>query len=86
VNGESEGGEVSEDLWSHALSFERDRLGKDLNWKKKNEELVVIDPREKQKEVLKERRKGRGGDDRFRSHGRGGRGWEERGQGSKRRW
>ncbi|MCJ1224212.1 Peptidyl-prolyl isomerase cwc27 [Toensbergia leucococca] len=38
---------------SHALSFEKDRLGKDLNWKKKNEEeLVVIDPREKAKEIL----------------------------------
>lgn len=40
---------------SHALSFEKDRLGKDLNWKKKNEdELVVIDPREKAKEIAKE--------------------------------
>ncbi|KAI9845453.1 MAG: Peptidyl-prolyl isomerase cwc27, partial [Pleopsidium flavum] len=33
---------------AHALSFEKDRLGKDLTWKRKNEEeLVVIDPREK---------------------------------------
>ncbi|KAA6409742.1 MAG: cyclophilin [Lasallia pustulata] len=37
---------------SHALSFEKDRLGKDLNWKRKNEEeLVVIDPREKAKDI-----------------------------------
>lgn len=37
---------------SHALSFEKDRLGKDLAWKRKNEEeLVVIDPREKEKDI-----------------------------------
>ena len=42
---------------SHALNFEKDRLGKDLTWKKKNEdELVVIDPREKAKEILGEQR------------------------------
>lgn len=42
---------------SHALNFDKDRLGKDLNWKKKNEEdLVVIDPREKTKEIMGERR------------------------------
>ena len=34
----------------HALSFAKDRLGKDLEWKRKNEqELVVIDPKEKAK-------------------------------------
>lgn len=42
---------------SHALSFEKDRLGKDLNWKKKNEEeLVVIDPREKAKDIREEQK------------------------------
>ncbi len=42
---------------SHALSFEKDRLGKDLNWKKKTEEeLVVIDPREKAKDIREEQR------------------------------
>ncbi|KAL8730102.1 MAG: hypothetical protein Q9166_004301 [cf. Caloplaca sp. 2 TL-2023] len=42
---------------SHALNFDKDRLGKDLNWKKKNEEeLVVIDPREKAKDLKEERR------------------------------
>lgn len=42
---------------SHALSFDKDRLGKDLTWKRKNEEeLVVIDPREKTKEIMEERR------------------------------
>jgi peptidyl-prolyl cis-trans isomerase SDCCAG10 len=44
---------------NHALSFAKDRLGKSLEWKRKNEEeLVVIDPREKAKE-LKEERKGK---------------------------
>ena len=42
---------------SHALSFDKDRLGKDLNWKKKGEEeLVVIDPREKAKDIIEEQR------------------------------
>ncbi|KAF2744274.1 cyclophilin-like protein [Sporormia fimetaria CBS 119925] len=37
---------------SHALTFEKDRLGKDLEWKRKNEEeLVVIDPRERAQEL-----------------------------------
>lgn len=42
---------------SHTLSFEKDRLGKDLTWKRKNEEeLVVIDPREKTKDIMEEHR------------------------------
>ena len=42
---------------SHALSFDKDRLGKDLNWKKKNEDdLVVIDPREKAKDIIEGQR------------------------------
>ncbi|KAF2811293.1 cyclophilin-like protein [Mytilinidion resinicola] len=47
-----------DDGWmSHALSFAKDRLGKDLEWKRKNEEeLVVIDPREKAKEIKKGRK------------------------------
>ncbi|KAL9583680.1 MAG: hypothetical protein Q9212_002567 [Teloschistes hypoglaucus] len=57
---------------SHALNFDKDRLGKDLNWKKKNEEeLVVIDPREKAKDIKDEqkakRQKGTAG---------GGRAWD----------
>ena len=47
----------NEGWMSHALSFEKDRLGKDLNWKKKNEEeLIVIDPREKAKDIREEQR------------------------------
>lgn len=49
---------------SHKLSFAKDRLGKDLKWKKQNEdELVVIDPREKAKDlgIGAKRGGGRGG-------------------------
>ncbi|KAK7512382.1 cyclophilin-like domain-containing protein [Phyllosticta citriasiana] len=54
---------------NHALSFEKDRLGKDLEWKRKNEEeLVVIDPREKAKEIVGEK-KGRRDGERDRRHG-----------------
>jgi peptidyl-prolyl cis-trans isomerase SDCCAG10 len=63
LEGDAVGGEDENDTdWmTHALSFAKDRLGKDLTWKRKNEEeLVVIDPREKEKEIkLKEREKRR---------------------------
>lgn len=37
---------------NHSLTFEKDRLGKDLTWKQKGEEeLVVIDPRQKEVEL-----------------------------------
>ncbi|KAI5841769.1 cyclophilin-like domain-containing protein [Morchella snyderi] len=73
---------ASETLWSHKLNFEKDRLGKDLTWKRKNEELVVIDPREKEKEVLqlgrrRERDGGRGGG----GGGGGGAEWGKRREG-----
>jgi peptidyl-prolyl cis-trans isomerase SDCCAG10 len=42
---------------SHSLSFAKDRLGKDLEWKRKNEEdLVVIDPLEQAKEFKTDRK------------------------------
>ncbi|KAI5248186.1 cyclophilin-like protein [Aureobasidium subglaciale] len=46
---------------SHALSFAKDTLGKDLEWKRKMEEFEVIDPREKTREIVGEKggRKGR---------------------------
>ncbi|KAF2457103.1 cyclophilin-like domain-containing protein [Lineolata rhizophorae] len=51
---EKEGQDEDEDDMSwlaHKLSFAKDRLGKDLEWKRKNEEeLVVYDPREREKE------------------------------------
>lgn len=52
-------GESDDDAgWmSHSLSFAKDRLGKDLEWKRKNEEeLLVIDPRERAQEIKAERR------------------------------
>ena len=40
------------DGWmGHKLTFAKDRLGKDLEWKKKNEELSVYDPKEREKEL-----------------------------------
>ncbi|EEH05541.1 peptidyl-prolyl isomerase cwc27 [Histoplasma capsulatum G186AR] len=42
------------DWMTHRLTFGKDMLGKDLNWKRTHEDvdgLVVIDPREKEKEV-----------------------------------
>ncbi|KAF9733937.1 hypothetical protein PMIN06_009313 [Paraphaeosphaeria minitans] len=49
---------------AHSLSFAKDRLGKDLEWKRKNEEeLVVIDPLEKAKEYKGERKGKREWDD-----------------------
>ena len=58
VGAGAEDKEDDNEAWmSHALSFEKDRLGKDLTWKKKNEEeLVVIDPREKAKDLREEAR------------------------------
>lgn len=42
---------------SHALSFKEDKLGKDLSYRKKaEEELVVIDPREKARTLKEEMR------------------------------
>ena len=58
MGGDAEAQDDDSKGWmSHALSFEKDRLGKDLTWKRKNEEeLVVIDPREKEKGIREERR------------------------------
>ncbi len=57
---------------SHALNFDKDRLGKDLNWKRKyEEELVVIDPREKAKDLKEEQRSKR-----QKGVGGGGRAWD----------
>ncbi|EXJ60581.1 hypothetical protein A1O7_04734 [Cladophialophora yegresii CBS 114405] len=62
TNGEAEESpdEDGKKWLSHSLSFAKDRLGKDLTWKRKNEEeLVVIDPREKERELKAEKRKDR---------------------------
>lgn len=61
-NGDEEG----EGWMSHQLSFAKDRLGKDLEWKRQNEkELVVIDPREREREIVgKKKAEKHGGKDR----------------------
>ncbi|TAQ83731.1 hypothetical protein B7494_g7945 [Chlorociboria aeruginascens] len=58
---QDEGAESNEDdgigWMSHALSFKEDKLGKDLSYRKKaEEELVVIDPREKARTLKEEKR------------------------------
>lgn len=56
---------------SHALSFAKDTLGKDLEWKRKMEEFEVIDPREKAREIKEEgREKRERGKDRDKGKGR----------------
>ncbi|CAH0059426.1 unnamed protein product [Clonostachys solani] len=59
---------------SHTLSFAADKLGKDLsNRKKAEEELVVIDPREKARELKKGKRA-----DRDAREGQSGRAWDQK--------
>lgn len=58
---------------SHALSFKEDKLGKDLTYRKKAEdELVVIDPREKARTLKEEMRAQREA-----KAGGGGRAWDQ---------
>jgi peptidyl-prolyl cis-trans isomerase SDCCAG10 len=59
TNQDEEEDEAGGGWLSHKLSFAKDRLGKDLEWKRKNEEeLVVVDPREKARELGVERAAG----------------------------
>lgn len=46
-----------EDWMAHKLSFAKDTLGKDLEWKRKMEEIEVIDPREKARMIKAENRR-----------------------------
>ncbi|KAL8750031.1 MAG: hypothetical protein Q9184_006576 [Pyrenodesmia sp. 2 TL-2023] len=73
MTGDAELADDDDTGWmSHALNFDRDRLGKDLNWKKKSEDdLVVIDPREKAKDLKEEQRAKR-----HKGAGLGGRLWD----------
>ena len=66
--------ESDDEGWmSHALSFAADRLGKDLsNRKKGDEELVVIDPREKARTFKEEKRA-----EREARAGNSGRAWDQ---------
>jgi peptidyl-prolyl cis-trans isomerase SDCCAG10 len=64
--------DIGQDWLGHKLSFAKDRLGKDLEWKRKNEEeLVVVDPREKARELGVEKVA-------FSKDGRGGREWDRK--------
>ncbi|KLU81635.1 peptidyl-prolyl isomerase CWC27 [Magnaporthiopsis poae ATCC 64411] len=59
---------------SHALSFAADKLGKDLSYRKKaEEELVVIDPREKSRDL----KEGRKHEREARTKNSGGRAWDQ---------
>lgn len=57
-DGEAEADGDDDPGWmSHQLTFAKDMLGKDLEWKKKMEEIEVIDPREKAREIEESSRK-----------------------------
>ena len=59
-DGEAEADGDDDAAWmAHTLSFAKDTLGKDLAWKKKMEEIEVIDPREKARAIKEEKRKDR---------------------------
>lgn len=54
---DAEEGDDDRGWMSHALSFKADKLGKDLSYRKKaEEEMVVIDPREKARTLKEEKR------------------------------
>ena len=58
--GEAEADGDDDAAWmAHTLSFAKDTLGKDLEWKKKMAEIEVIDPREKARAIKEEKRKDR---------------------------
>ncbi|SMQ53503.1 unnamed protein product [Zymoseptoria tritici ST99CH_3D7] len=66
-NGDKADGEDDEDdagWMAHQLSFAKDTLGKDLEWKRKMAEIEVIDPREKARAIQEEgkKKKGKGKD------------------------
>jgi peptidyl-prolyl cis-trans isomerase SDCCAG10 len=59
--GEAEADGDNDPGWmAHQLTFARDTLGKDLEWKKKMSEIEVIDPREKAREIEEGRKQGKG--------------------------
>ncbi|KAF4551593.1 Peptidyl-prolyl cis-trans isomerase-like protein 6 [Elsinoe fawcettii] len=59
-DGNKEADDDDDPNWmSHQLSFAKDTLGKDLEWKRKMEEFEVIDPREKTKDIASDKRKHR---------------------------
>jgi len=79
-----DGADDDTDWLGHTLTFAKDRLGKDLKWKEQNEkELVVIDPREREREIGIRGGKGgggRGGKGGERGTGKGMTEWDRRGE------
>nr|POE65314.1 peptidyl-prolyl isomerase cwc27 [Quercus suber] len=63
VDADVEGeGEVEDSAWmAHSLTFVKDTLGKDLEWKRKMEEIEVIDPREKARAIKEEAKRRKDG-------------------------
>lgn len=60
-DGEAEMDGDDDPAWmSHQLTFAKDTLGKDLEWKKKMSEIEVIDPREKAREIEESKKQGKG--------------------------
>ncbi|EFW99570.1 peptidyl-prolyl cis trans isomerase [Grosmannia clavigera kw1407] len=73
---EDNGDDDDDDWMIHTLNCEADRLGKDLsNRRKAEDELIVIDPREKAQTLKEEKRATR--DARGSDNGRGGRAWDQ---------
>ncbi|KAK3112269.1 Peptidyl-prolyl isomerase cwc27 [Teratosphaeriaceae sp. CCFEE 6253] len=62
-------GEDDPGWMAHQLSFAKDLLGKDLEWKRRMAEIEVVDPREKARAIKEEGRRGKA-----RGRGRGRRG------------
>ena len=56
----NEDGDDDPGWMAHQLTFAKDLLGKDLEWKRKMAEIEVIDPREKARALKEERRKDKG--------------------------
>jgi peptidyl-prolyl cis-trans isomerase SDCCAG10 len=61
-DGEANADGEDDPTWmAHSLTFAKDTLGKDLEWKKKMAEIEVIDPREKARTIKEEKRREKGG-------------------------
>ncbi|KAL1953040.1 hypothetical protein VTO42DRAFT_3733 [Malbranchea cinnamomea] len=80
--GNDEDDDINDPSWmSHRLTFAKDTLGKDLNWKREHEDadgLVVIDPREREKEIFGGRKRER--ERKRKLETSGGREWDQRGR------
>lgn len=60
-DGDANGDGEDDPGWmAHKLSFAKDTLGKDLEWKRKMAEIEVIDPREKARAIKEESKKSKG--------------------------